>query len=666
VADRCGAPSRWWLHSAVRAWAIVLFAAVLSESAYAVQVMGVVREQGTAAPIEGARVREQLSDNVVLTDETGAFSIELDLDAFVVLTAAKEGFYNDSPIPPAILVADPPDPVTIELEAIPDTPDLENPFLDPRDGATLCMTCHVTAFNDWAGDGFSAPSRHSTAGQNTWVRDLVDGSGTGGGLSQPGYVFKRDSTTLALGRYQTGLCAECHLPGLSSLLPDDTPEAARVEMSDATPGSTEGSLARLAHDSGVFCGICHKMESVNDNFGRTGFFGTTQFAPNAILRKTDTALQFGPLDDGVIRFPGQMSAAFNSLHADSRQCAPCHEYNMDHDLDGDFDDEGSPPGQSTYSEWLASSYAVPGEGFKSCQNCHMVSPEEFAQICLGGNFREGSQTHSHRFEGTTLPFLQAAVDLILEASQEGDELVARVDVTNSGAGHHFPTGVSIRNAILVVTAETPGKQPLDWITPGTNLVPDWGGTGNDPNDYGGQPGRGFAKVLRGRNSGDLRVLFIDAIALEENTQIPAGGTDQSRYRFDVSGLADETATVEARIVYRRAWKDLADAKGWTFDGQGNPYGDVLVKSVTAQVALVTVPTPTPTTVPTPTPTPTSTPVPDSCDLIVDNRCDAHDLIAFLRDRRGLDDFMTDFDGNEIEDLGDLYIFSSQWYTVSGP
>ena len=438
------------------------------------------------------------------------------------------------------------------------------------------------------------------------------------------------------------------------------------------------------------------MESVaqaNGQLGRTGFFG------KALLRATDTTLQFGPLDDAVIHIEPMMRAAYNPLHSSSLLCAACHEYNMDHDFDGDFDESGSPPGQTTYSEWLASPYALAGIG---CLDCHMKSDQNLEQIGVGGPFRPASQVHNHRFEGTTREMLESAVDLVVDASRVGEELHARVEVINSGCGHSFPTGFTTRNAILSVTATTQLGETLNWIVEGTDLVPEWGGTGTEPDDYGLTPGRGYARVLYGR--GDVegttreRVIFIDALGEKSNTLIPAGGVDVSRYRFNLTGIQGQAAVVQARLIYRRIWKDVVVAKGWTLDGQGNPYGDVLVKTAVAPVALVDPPTPTPTPTVTETPastptvtetgTPTSSPTgtetdtpsstatetitpsptakPDSPDLVQDGKCDALDLLALLRDRQAIQDYPTDFDGEDGEDLKDIFYFARRWQAPPEP
>ncbi|MCB9783103.1 MAG: carboxypeptidase-like regulatory domain-containing protein [Candidatus Omnitrophica bacterium] len=549
----------------------------------AVPTSGRVVEAGSGDPIEGAVVQVQASPVQTTTDASGEFVIDIPQQPFFILTAAKIGYVNNASFDSVLGATD----VLIELPPVPTEANPEEPtFQSPM----ACASCHLVHYADWAGGGKERPSRHSTAGQNRWVRDLYDGSGTEGG--EAGYVFKRDSPILSdevnpTGLHRSGLCAECHLPSLAAVA--EMPGT--VELSDATAGSIEGTPERMAYEDGIFCGICHKIRDVNDNLGRTAFFG------NIEPTLTDPGLQYGPLFDAVIDIAAQMRAAVNPLHKDSKVCAGCHQYNMDHDFDNDFEEVGSPPGQTTYAEWLSSPYAVVGEDFRSCQNCHMppAEGEDDVVICVfGGPARSATALHSHRFEGTTLPYLQAAVELVIDASRIGDLLHAKVDVSNVGAGHNFPTGVSVRNAMLVVRAKTDSDTQLPHLE-GTSLIPYWGGVGDEPDDYGDTPGRGFAKILRSHDDRE-RVLFIDAIELVENTQIPPMGTDTSEYWFDLSGLESEDLELSAEIIYRRAWKDLAEAKGWIggVDGQGYPYeGDVLVKSVTVELTGEG-PTPTPT------------------------------------------------------------------------
>ncbi len=63
---------------------------------------------------------------------------------------------------------------------------------------------------------------------------------------------------------------------------------------------------------------------------------------------------------------------------DSRLCGTCHDVTTTRER---VDDDGNGLGfafneQRTYSEWLGSAFALPGEGFRSCQDCHMAAMTE--------------------------------------------------------------------------------------------------------------------------------------------------------------------------------------------------------------------------------------------------------------------------------------------------
>ncbi|MCG8462351.1 MAG: NapC/NirT family cytochrome c, partial [Holophagales bacterium] len=271
---------------------------------------------------------------------------------------------------------------------------------------------------------------------------------------------------------------------------------------------------------------------------------------------------FGPLGDvdtGVMR---ASSAAFFTT---SELCASCHQYL-------------APFGQTTYTEWLASPFAQPGLGFRSCQDCHMPEREGIGQICDIGNpaDRPGSQRHRHDFVGSTPQTLADNLGLELEVFQDPDGVRVLASVENFGAGHDFPTGVSIRNAMVLIQAEV-GGQSLDQI--GGDTIPSWASDdvpGVQPGDYGGLPGKGFAKVLEGRINGMGEpvspVLFVDAETVLEKSNIPSGATDVTEVLFALPADAEvgETLQVEARLLYRRAFRALAVTKGWTVTPLGGP------------------------------------------------------------------------------------------------
>jgi hypothetical protein len=150
-----------------------------------------------------------------------------------------------------------------------------------------------------------------------------------------------------------------------------------------------------------------------------------------------------------------------------------------------------------------------------------------------------------------------------------------VAITNSGAGHDVPTGVTIRNLILVVTPTTKDGTVLAQLPTGENggpRVPDWGGAGSaGGGNFAGLPGKGYARVLDDENLVE-NVLFTEAL-YEFDTRIAAGATDASTYRFALpKDWAKRDVRIATALWYRRAFKPLADQRKWTLPLNGNPNG----------------------------------------------------------------------------------------------
>ncbi|MCP4303783.1 MAG: hypothetical protein GY788_02675, partial [bacterium] len=182
---------------------------------------------------------------------------------------------------------------------------------------------------------------------------------------------------------------------------------------------------------------------------------------------------------------------------------------------------------------------------------------------------------THAIEGTTPQYLDNAVELTMQTQLVGNELQVDVTIDNNLTGHHVPTGVTVRNMILLVEAWEDGEDPLVNPLPhtGTQTVHDLGGIGDPAQGYyAGLPGKLFAKVSQGAG-GQSPIFFTDATSIVFDNRIPALGTDQTSYTFEVP-VGDSTVHVRARLIYRRAFRDLVDAKGWTEDGHGNPLADI--------------------------------------------------------------------------------------------
>ncbi len=405
-------------------------------------------------------------------------------------------------------------------------PITDNPDYQPPAANQLCIGCHFEYYQEWNG------ARHAGAADNFWVRDLYSGDGSPGGGA--GYVFR---DTHADG--DSGFCATCHAP-LEDIF---------------TPGELNfDDVVTPAGRDGVTCLACHQIAEVNGNLDALHHLGKATYRFPQSESQTSFHV-FGNLPD-VDRVP--MQNVYQPQFGQSQFCASCHEYK---------NPSNGAPGQATYSEWLASPYAQPGPNFRSCQDCHMPSRGDSGGIGSGGPDRPPSQRHSHAFVGATPETLSANIDLRVAVQREAQGLRVRAEIENR-AGHAFPTGISIRNAVLVVQASINGV-PLTQI--GGPTIPFWGSDdvpGVQVGDVAGQPGKGFAKLLQGRINGAgpvvYPVLFIDAETATD-TLIPSATTDFSQYQFAVPPGTAETANVriETRLLYRRAWRALAVTKGWT-------------------------------------------------------------------------------------------------------
>lgn len=412
-------------------------------------------------------------------------------------------------------------------------PTMENTTYQPPSADQLCIGCHFQYYQEWSG------ARHAGAAENPWVLDLYSGDGTPGGST--GYVF-RDTHDAG----DTGQCATCHAP-----------------LEDVfNPGQTFlDEVSTPAGLDGVTCLACHQMAEVNDNVDALHLLGNTTYRFPESQSQTSFHV-FGNLPD-VDRIP--MQNVYQPQFGESQFCASCHQY---------VNPTTGAPGQATFAEWQASPYAVEGPNFRSCQDCHMPSRGDSGSIGSGGPERPPSQRNSHAFVGATPETLSANIELRVDLAREGQTLRVNAEVENR-AGHGFPTGVSIRNAILVLRVTVDGAPLMQQSGP---VVPFWGSDdvpGQQPGDLAGQPGKGFAKLLEGRINGQgptvSPVLFIDAEGFTD-TLIPSAATDRSEYRFSLpAGISDSAnVRVEAELLYRRAWRALAVTKGWTQTPGGMP------------------------------------------------------------------------------------------------
>jgi len=108
--------------------------------------------------------------------------------------------------------------------------------------------------------------------------------------------------------------------------------------------------------------------------------------------------------------------------------------------------------------------------------------------------------------------------------------------------------------MILVVKVTDGAGHQLGLQSGPSL-PAW--TGN----YAGQPGRYYAKILEDEWTGEAPTAsYWRDIRLVEDTRLAAFATDVSQYAFTAPGSGP--ITIEARLIYRRAFQQLMEWKGW--------------------------------------------------------------------------------------------------------
>ena len=278
-------------------------------------------------------------------------------------------------------------------------------------------------------------------------------------------------------------------------------------------------------------------------------------SPAACLRASRAELGMTAICLAVVFLALVASAQDNDsyllLQTRSRFCAPCHSHRS-----------WGVPIYSSFPEWFESPYRERGV---QCQDCHDAPDGKVANVAPGqpsSPHRDPSRVPSHNMMGEDRKtFIGSAVTLRIAAEAFANRIRVTARLTNSGAGHHFPTGQPMRNALLVIRATDARGRRLPLLT-GSRL-PVYAG------DLAGQPGRFYAKILEeiptnypDRPSRPIRIPAPQWVQtrIQNDTRIPALATDQSQYEFQKP--ASGTLRIDARLIYRRTFPSFASLKGW--------------------------------------------------------------------------------------------------------
>jgi len=145
---------------------------------------------------------------------------------------------------------------------------------------------------------------------------------------------------------------------------------------------------------GVECELCHRaMEDVGVALGNARYTLDDTLVGDTVPRR-------GPWDysDGVSEPPHPYIA--DPHVGSSEACGTCHDVTTPRER---VDDDGVGMGipfneQRTYSEWANSAYAIEGDGFRSCQDCHMPAVTDVAGCMANTNAGDTHPTGGRRHD----------------------------------------------------------------------------------------------------------------------------------------------------------------------------------------------------------------------------------------------------------------------------
>lgn len=575
----------WYLFSVVTTVLILLIfmvATVLSQDntqPLPAAISGVVID--SSGPAAGAIVQIQGTPNTTETAADGTFTLtDIEGTGPLVITAWSYGHYIGwTTFDPETAAT--PDDLRIELALLPQVDNHKYDWFsfEGVDGSAACGLCH-REFEEWQAD------QHSQSAVNHRFLSIYSGTDINGEMGQPirwgsdGQALPPDPDQPYTGPGfvpdnpggRVGNCTTCHMPMVSKLPTNQncswsgchtslTIERATDYLSfPGTPMSARGDALE-----GISCEFCHSIGEVfidpETNLPRPDMPGILSMRLHRPM-EGETPAFFGTLVD-VNR-----KDSYLPLLSESEFCASCH-FGVFGGVMGVGTMTGGLPVYNSYGEWLESPYSDPDTG-QTCQQCHMPEAEQnwFVLEERGGLERDYATLHNHTMLGAASEdLLQNTIAMSNRVARTTGQLEVEVSLTNVGAGHHVPTDQPMRSMILVVEALDANDQPLALI--GGPLNPDFSG------DYAGQPGKTFALVLRDEWTGDApTVAFWREISLVEDTRIPALATDTTQYVFNVP--EDEPITVNIRLLYRRAFYDLMQQKGWDD-------ADILMESETLHV-----------------------------------------------------------------------------------
>lgn len=326
-------------------------------------------------------------------------------------------------------------------------------------------------------------------------------------LTDPLYLYKLEEAIKATDGALGPFCNGCHAPVAVM--------AGELSGTDLSKVSAQGK-------EGVGCDLCHQVVGTEGKLGNTSI----KIQPDGVKR--------AQLKDAMS--PAH-ATAYSAFHESAEFCGNCH--NVDHPVNGMHL-------EMTYTEWKNGPYAKEGI---VCQDCHMTPgpgvtkpnpgkaaaggperPHIYTMTFAGGNVGLGD---AERAEERLKAAAEITID-VPEIVEPGASAKATVTVTNVGAGHYLPTGLTeVRQMWLVVEAvDSSGKTVAS--------------TRHD-----------FGTILKDAK-GNHPVELWDAVAFHSDDRIPPKGSSVDEVAFTMPQTA---VTIRAALYYRSAPEEMAKKAG---------------------------------------------------------------------------------------------------------
>ncbi|MDW7733025.1 MAG: multiheme c-type cytochrome [Methanolobus sp.] len=364
-----------------------------------------------------------------------------------------------------------------------------------------CRQCHAITTLQWEG------TMHSNA--------LVD----------PFYLEEFDTASEDTDGLVDSFCSRCHTP-------------IGVVAGEIPP--TDGSRLSEIAKEGVNCDFCHTVSASNG----TG---------NALFIVIPGDIKWGPFNDSESAFH---ESEYLELETQSEFCGMCHE--VTHPVNGLLIDD-------TYPVWNNSTYA---QEDVTCQDCHMTPGiTEFEanpgragsgapkrdhislHSMVGGNAFVTEMLGATKQKDMAIERLEKAATLDMtspETANHGENVTVDISITNSGAGHNIPTGVSeIRQIWLEVKATDAEGREI--YSAGTTDA-----TGNIVS------AKTIYNNVLGDSQGNSTLSFWLADQVLSDNRIGPKETVTEEHTFPIPEDVVYPVTVDATLKYRSAPQNLID------------------------------------------------------------------------------------------------------------